>query len=121
MQIHKNIIFKMTKQNISNGSNQKNSTEVTFLKLKFFILFHYSYQTISVEIILFFYRRVLPCKKMYFPYLFPYRSAYQPDYVLHAMPHNSLKAFTMELWDLHGVQRTGEKRRLTALHMQTMT
>lgn len=68
MQIHKNIIFKMKKHSISHSSNQNNSTEITFLKPKFF---SQSLKTFSLEIIFFFYRRLSPCKKICIsPYLF---------------------------------------------------
>lgn len=58
MQIHKNIIFKMKKHSISHSSNQNNSTEITFLKPKFFSqsslakvwkLFHWKLFSFSIE------------------------------------------------------------------------
>lgn len=107
MQIHKNIILKMTKQNISNSSNQNNSTEMTCLKLNCFTLFYWSDWTISVEIYFSIGEYWLAKKCVFrsiFLHLFPYEPGYQPDYVLYNTAHNSLRAFTIEWWNLHGVQ-----------------
>lgn len=83
----------MTKQYFTQLQSKKlNWHDISQAKVLYF-----TEATFSLEIILFFYRRLSPCKKMYSPYLIPSRSACQPDYVLYPMPHNFLRPFTMEL------------------------